>query len=1119
METNKQNSTPEQTSPGLTRSALVIGAPGCTSDKWATGKKPTRRKWTQQENKEVMACYIKSDPSKRGYRKRMVKIWSECHPGSTISEQRLMDQRRLIENRHLLTSLEIEEIRRSINTGVVSQSREQDTPTEAIPPVEQEPLDEEPQVPLTAAQQALQDEIIEEMANIQEIRSPVKISKEHMPELFRLVSQANQAIRNISTENITETNKLMYATAKTIEKRICPHVARKKPTETRSHIPPWQRRLEDKIKNIRKDISKMTAAKTGKHHLTWTVNRRYWVQERGIDHAVEDAKQRLTALSHRIQRYKARKEQYRTNKLFRTQPGRIYQELKDPKSNQAQPVPDKKETEEFWKNIWGVAKQHNSEAAWIQDIKDQNKDIPQQPSMEISVDDVQQKVKRMSNWKAPGPDQVQAFWPEHLSVLHKRIAHQLQKILDDPQEMPDWLTRGRTTLLQKDPQKGTTPKNYRPITCLPTTWKLFSGIIADKVMAHLNQHKLLAYEQKGVRPGSRGTKDQLLIDKTVCNDSKRRRTNLAVAWIDYQKAYDSVPHSWILESMKLYKIDQKIQRVVQESMRHWCTMLTSSGEALAEIQIKCGIFQGDALSPLLFCVALNPLSNIIERTGFGYTLKSGQRIHHLLYMDDLKLYGKKEREIDSLINTVRIFSDDIGMKFGLEKCARLVVERGKVKQTDGLQLNIGNIQDVEVSQGYKYLGILQGQENLQQEVKSKATHLYFKRVKQVLKSKLNGQNKIQAINTYAMPVLSYMGGVIEWTQSEIEELDRKTRKTLNMYKGLHPRSDTHRLYLPRQKGGRGLKEVKATIQEEKQGLDDYLWRKKDAEPLLKAVWDAKGTVMPPDTKKVWRDRWTTKVLDTWKNKPLHGQYAKQVDSVTDEEHAYKWMKTTGLKIETEALITAAQEQALNTKQHQAKVLHTTKDPTCRLCKSANETVTHILAACPKLAQTEYLKRHNAVAAVIHKNICDEYGIETAKQTWLHHPEAVTETEEVKILWDFEIRTDRVIPARRPDIVVLDKEERKLTIIDVAVPSDANIKDKETEKITKYQDLKIELQRMWNVKARVVPVVVGALGATSPGIEKHLDNIPGKQDVRPLLKSALLGSAHILRKVLDLPGSW
>jgi hypothetical protein len=147
-------------------------------------------------------------------------------------------------------------------------------------------------------------------------------------------------------------------------------------------------------------------------------------------------------------------------------------------------------------------------------------------------------------------------------------------------------------------------------------------------------------------------------------------------------------------------------------------------------------------------------------------------------------------------------------------------------------------------------------------------------------------------------------------------LTEKPGKTLNTYKSLHPRSDTHRVYLPRQKGGRGLKEVKPTIQEEKQGLDDYLWIKKDAGPLMNAVWDAKGTVMPPDTKKVWKDRWTTRVLDTWKNEPLHGQYAKHVDSV---------------------LITAAQEQALNIKQHQAKVLHTTKDPTCRLCKSANET--------------------------------------------------------------------------------------------------------------------------------------------------------------------------------------
>ena len=843
------------------------------------------------------------------------------------------------------------------------------------------------------------------------------------------------------------------------------------------------------------------------------MTKKYWIHKKGIKHAIEDAKQRVTALASRIQRYKARKEQFRINKLFRTQPGRVYQELKNPDQTQDTGIPDKQETEAFWKDIWSKSVSHNTKAEWINSVRKENEHVPLQSSTTISEEDVKRKAKKMANWKAPGQDQVQAFWLKHLPSLHKRLAVQLQDILNDPTKIPEWLVTGRTVLLQKDKNKGTIPKNYRPITCLPTTWKLLSGIIADKVMEHLQSNNLLANEQKGVRPGSRGTKDQLMIDKTVCEDSKRRKTNLAVAWIDYQKAYDSVPHSWILESMKLHKIDPRIQTLVQESMKHWRTTLTTNGEALADIKINCGIFQGDALSPLLFCVALNPLSSIIRQTGLGYKLKSGQTIHHLLYMDDLKLYSKKEREIDSMINTVRIFSEDIGMKFGLEKCARLIVERGKVKSTDGLQLNMGTIKDASLEEGYKYLGILQAQENMQAEVKAKAKSLYLKRVKQVLKSKLNGANKIQAINMYAIPVMSYTGGVIKWTEAELTEMDRKTRKTLTMYKGLHPRSDVDRLYLSRKMGGRGLKQVQSTIQAEKASLLKYI--SESSEPLLKAVWEAKPEAVPS----LSHDQRNAEIQEKWMNKPLHGQYPKQVLEVTDNEHAYQWMGKTGLKIETEALITAAQEQALNTNAHKAKILHTSSDSRCRMCKATDETITHITSGCQKLAQTEYLKRHNNVAKIIHKNICEEYDIETVTQPWLHKPESVTENNQVKILWDFEIRTDHVIPARRPDIVVVDKVKREATIIDVAVPSDRNIQDKETEKITKYQDLKLEIQKLWNVKAKVVPVVIGALGSTTAHLEQHLENIPGTHNVGSLLKSALLGSAHILRKVLDLPGIW
>ena len=126
---------------------------------------------------------------------------------------------------------------------------------------------------------------------------------------------------------------------------------------------------------------------------------------------------------------------------------------------------------------------------------------------------------------------------------------------------------------------------------------------------------------------------------------------------------------------------------------------------------------------------------------------------------------------------------------------------------------------------------------------------------------------------------------------------------------------------------------------------------------------------------------------------------------------------------------------------------------------------------------------------------------------------------MKILWNFEIQTDHYIPAKIPNIIIRDKSRKKTTIIDIAVPEDRNIQQKEKEKIDKYQDLRLEVKRLWNCQAEVVPVVVGALGSTTPKLKRYLSSIPGEHRIPQLTKAALLGSAHILRRILDLPESW
>ena len=137
---------------------------------------------------------------------------------------------------------------------------------------------------------------------------------------------------------------------------------------------------------------------------------------------------------------------------------------------------------------------------------------------------------------------------------------------------------------------------------------------------------------------------------------------------------------------------------IRQSMSHWRTTLSANSKSIADVTIKCGIYQGDALSPLLFCMALSPLS------AYGYRFKSGTTINHHLYMDNIKLCAKNEQDIDSLIHLTRVFSSDIGMTFGLAKCGRLIVNRGKVKSTCGISLPEGQIDDI--GESYKYLGIL-----------------------------------------------------------------------------------------------------------------------------------------------------------------------------------------------------------------------------------------------------------------------------------------------------------------------------------------------------------------------------------------------------------------------------
>ena len=102
---------------------------------------------------------------------------------------------------------------------------------------------------------------------------------------------------------------------------------------------------------------------------------------------------------------------------------------------------------------------------------------------------------------------------------------------------------------------------------------------------------------------------------------------------------------------------------------------------------------------------------------------------------------------------------------------------------------------------------------------------------------------------------------------------------------------------------------------------------------------------------------------------------------------------------------------------------------------------------------------------MHWKICKEFGIEVKERWYEHEPKTVTENDSVTILWDMPIHTDRTIAANRPDIVLKNKKDKTCLLIDMTTPLDTNTLVKTTEKLTKYKDLEIEVERMLGLKTK------------------------------------------------------
>lgn len=823
------------------------------------------------------------------------------------------------------------------------------------------------------------------------------------------------------------------------------------------------------------------------------------------------------------------------------------------------PCPTADQITEFWSGVVGVTGecdlQDPAYTAWKEELKaDQVGTVGEGEGAtpDWAANTVWEAVcKKTRNWRAPGPDAIKAYWWKAFPSAKEWLRGFIGDVLNGSRSVPRWMVKGRTVLIPKPGCEGK-PEQYRPIACLNTSYKLLTSIIAHHLSKHVVEKNILPDEQFALRKGRRGCIDALLVDSMICTDSAAKRRNLSVAWIDFKKAYDRVPFKVVKDVLNNIGAPESLQKAISGIMENWATVFEVGKPATkVDLDYRRGLFQGDSLSPLLFCLCIAPVSKGIRSSSKGYGVAVGPPITHTFYMDDLKIYCHNEKELRRVVAVATRVAIAVGMELGLTKCA----EAHKVQKTgERREKTLDSVfRQAEPDSPYVYLGVTQVIHPTPTAVFERLNKEYERRLHKIWSSELSGKYKVRATNVYGVALFRYYFCTLKWSLGQLKALDKLTRRVIRQHKSHHYSAATERLYLPRDEGGRGFASLLQVWENEVVSTVEYVlasevsilrqlrenWvelnRRNKPTPLQWATEVLKrhelpqfdGPVVSPpgsireDLKKSQLD----KLRSALESKTVHGVFFSECRKrAVDQPMTHLWLRDGRLQSGTESLVIAAQDGVIQTRAYQTRI-EKKKLPSsrCRLCNKASETLGHLLSSCGKMAWTLYKARHDRVLYQVVLALAKKHCLSLPNNMlWTvngWHGVGVVENTEWKLSIDISNPTIQAMTERRPDLLVFDKSQRQITIIEIACAWDPLVSERETEKRNKYQAFARDLATQnpgWKVS--VSPWVFGDLGLIV-GLRKEIQDtglLEGKELenlIRNCQREVLCSAVRIIRSSL------
>ena len=765
------------------------------------------------------------------------------------------------------------------------------------------------------------------------------------------------------------------------------------------------------------------------------------------------------------------------------------------------PTFDKAAADRYYPNMYSSAPVFEpSSLNWFPYLK-----VPPSPvnfnMSPVKPKDIKHILSQKKSNSAPGPDGFTYGVLKHLTSTHHFLATLYSKILLESPAPPELWQSSNVSLIFKRNDTDN-PKNFRMIALTSIIGKLFHQIISDRLLEYMISNGYINNAvQKAFIKNVNGTVEHNQLLQEVISHARRNNKTCHVTFFDLKDAFGSISHSLIDHVLCRYHIPDNVKTYINTLYSNISGAVSGPGWNSERFIFRRGVFQGDPLSPTIFICVFNPLLEyLLSEQKHGYHLNKNTPIITTPFADDFNVITTNSRTHQRILHNVEKYAKTMNLNLEPAKCKSLSISSGSSKIVN-FKLSDLNIDSI-VNSPEKFLGSQITFSGKQNDIFSYIYDGITQSLDNIDNSLIRGEYKLKVYSNYLLPALRFKLTVHEITNSNLAKLDALTDRYLKKWLAMPP-SGTMAIIHARE--GLNIKTL-SHIYKEAHAVSHATSRLKadatvnaalDSRIAREEHWTRKASVTTyseehfqqalPDNSHA---RPTTKQIETVKNRiksnvslEFYNKWTNHIKSlliqgkfleiIAIEETDLSW-KSLIYNL-PRGILQFAVNAAIDTLATNANLKRWGKRTNAKCDHCGNrETLHHTLNNCKEMLD-RYLWRHNSVLSYMYE--CIKFNPkDDDTELYVDLPFVHQGASTIPI--------DIIITQQKPDLVLVDRNNKKLTIMELSIPFETNIDSTHGIKLERYRKLISDIEQN-DYCVNYYPIEIGSRGLISKDNEARL----------------------------------